>query len=271
MSHFICPVCRTGLLKTEKTYVCENRHSFDIAKQGYVNLLLSSGKGKTHGDDREMISSREDFLNRGFYDELSREVSRLAEKYCPDGGVVLDAGCGECKYTCDARKFLKASGKRADLIGVDISKEALRYAARRTREIELAVASVADIPVADGSVDVMINIFAPFEAAEFSRVLKKGGAIIRVYPLEKHLWELKELVYETPYENPVSDMAEAGFEIAEQLSVRYMMEFKSNEDILSLFKMTPYYYRTSENDRRKLDSAESLSCRAEFGITVYKK
>ena len=270
MSSFICPVCHTGLLKTEKTYVCENGHSFDIAKKGYVNLLMSQAGGQ-HGDDKTMIAARADFLGRGFYDELSANVCSLVLENAPQNARILDAGCGECKYTADIYECLEKNGKNAEVIGVDISKEALGYAKRRTNKLSLAVASCADMPIADESIDVLINIFAPFSPKEFCRVLKKDGVILRVYPLAKHLWELKEFIYDVPYENPETDMEEEFFSVEERREVRYEMNFETNEDIMSLFKMTPYFYRTGDEDKKKLEQAKSLLCRAEFGIAVYRK
>ncbi len=270
MSCFICPVCRTGLLKNEKTYICQNGHSFDIAKKGYVNLLMSQG-GKQHGDDKTMISARADFLNRGFYDMLAGKICKCVSLYAEGGARVLDAGCGECKYTADILEYLKREEKSADVIGIDISKEALAFAKRRTSELQLAVASTADMPVESGTVDVLVNIFAPFSAEEFLRVLKPDGVIIRAYPLARHLWELKELIYDVPYENPETDMEENGFEVVARHEVKYKMEFSSNEEVISLFKMTPYFYRTGEADKKKLEAAKSLICSAEFGIVIYKK
>ncbi len=270
MAGFVCPICHETLCRVDSSYVCPNHHSFDIARQGYVNLLMSQSQGKIHGDDKAMIRAREDFLSRGFYDTLSREVSALAYENCACGGVVLDAGCGEGKYTCDVLSYFNERGKCAEVLGIDISKDALKSAAKREKNIAFAVASVSDMPVSENSADVIINIFAPFEAREFSRVLKDDGVIIRVFPLEKHLWELKKLVYETPYENPIADMTEDGLEIAGRKELRYKMEL-SCEDAKSLFAMTPYFYRTGEKDREKLEKIEKLTCAAEFGIAVYKK
>ncbi len=270
MSCFICPVCRTGLLKTEKTYICKNGHSFDIAKKGYVNLLVSQST-KQHGDDKTMMSARAGFLNRGFYDALSRKICECVSEYTASNARILDAGCGECKYTAEILEHLKREEKSADVIGIDISKEALAFAKRRTRELHLAVASTADMPVENGTVDALVNIFAPFSAQEFSRVLKPGGVIIRAYPLARHLWELKELIYDVPYENPETDMEENGFEVIARHEVKYKMELSSNEEVMSLFKMTPYFYRTGEDDKKKLKAAENLTCSAEFGIVIYKK
>ncbi|MBQ8003988.1 MAG: methyltransferase domain-containing protein [Oscillospiraceae bacterium] len=269
-SCFICPVCRVPLFKNEKTYTCENGHSFDIAKKGYVNLLMSQ-KGGQHGDDKTMIAARADFLNRGFYDELSEKICACVHEHTAKGARVIDAGCGECKYTADVFNFLDREGKGAEVIGIDISKEALAFAKRRTGKLHLAVASTADMPVESGSVDAIINVFAPFSAHEFLRVLKDDGVTIRVFPLAKHLWELKALVYDNPYENPEEDMEEDGLKIIGRHRVCYTMDLSTNDDITSLFKMTPYFYRTGERDMEKLRSAERLACRAEFGIAVYRK
>lgn len=235
-----------------------------------MNLLMSQTGGQ-HGDDRTMISARADFLNRGFYNVLSRKVCECVSEHTASGARVLDAGCGECKYTADIMEHLEREGKRADVIGIDISKEALGFAKRRTGGLHLAVASTADMPVESGMVDVLVNIFAPFSGAEFARVLKDNGVIIRVYPLARHLWELKELIYDVPYENPETDMEEDGFELCVQHEVKYKMNFTTNEEVQSLFKMTPYFYRTGEEDKKKLENVKSLTCSAEFGIVIYKK
>lgn len=271
MSVFVCPVCGKPLEKREKVYFCENAHSFDISKKGYVNLLLSSASGKIHGDDKAMVSARANFLARGFYDELSRCVASLAAEHCKDGGVILDAGCGEGKYTSDIAEALKNAGKSVDVVGIDISKNAVNLAAGRDKTCRFAVASAAKLPMANESADVFVSIFAPFFAEEFSRVLKNDGAIIRAYPLARHLWELKSLVYDTPYENPETDMEEVGFEIAARHELRYNILIEKVEDVKNLFVMTPYFYRTSEEDMEKLSHIDKLELSVEFGIVVYKK
>lgn len=267
-SCFICPVCGAGLLRDTKSYRCENAHCFDIAKKGYVNLLMSQSSSQ-HGDSKEMIASRAEFLNRGFYDKLSAEICDCVLKYAPQNARVLDAGCGECKYTFDVLKSLSDAEKRAEVIGIDISKEALAYSRRRGSGLSLAVASTAELPVASGSVDVLISIFAPFSTNEFSRVLKNSGVIIRVYPLARHLWELKELIYDKPYENPAL-AAEEGLILCDEHELKYKIELESAKEIFSLFEMTPYFHRTSQSDKEKLLKCSRLSCSVEFGIAIYK-
>lgn len=270
-AELICPVCKKSLSRIDKSYRCESGHCFDIAKSGYVNLLLGSSQGKRHGDDKLMVVSRRELLNKGYYDPLASEIAACADKYSENSVSLLDAGCGEGKYTLDILNRLKASGKQADIVGIDISKDALMYAAKRSKEFTLAVASSAALPIGDMCTDIVLNIFSPFMDKEFHRVLKPDGVLIRVYPLRRHLWELKELIYDKPYENPEEDMSAEGFEIIEQREVKYRIHLDCGEDIMSLFKMTPYYYKTGINDQRKAEQATELDTALEFGIIIYRR
>jgi len=266
MLPLICPVCAGKLTVGEKTCTCPVGHSFDIAKSRYVNLLLNSAKGH-HGDDKLMVRSRAEFLNKGYYDRLSHEAARLAAKYIPQGGVILDSGCGEGKYTAEVMDAVKGS----HIIGIDISKDALIYAAKRSDKMMLCVASSAALPVEGESLDGILNIFSPLSADEFRRCLKPGGVLIRVYPLEQHLFELKELVYDNPILNPPEVIGLEGFELAENCEVRYRIALDNNSDIMALFMMTPYYYKTGRADQAKAEAAQHLETGLEFGISVYKK
>lgn len=266
-----CPVCGKPLTGLEKVWVCENRHSFDIAKQGYVNLFLHGGSGKRHGDDKRMVLARRDFLDKGYYDPLSRRIARLCCAYAGDEVLLLDAGCGEGKYTCDALNALRSAGKSAAAVGVDISRDALIYAAKRDRSLTLAVASSAALPLMDESADIVLNIFSPFAKEEFRRVLKPGGVLIRAWPLEKHLWELKALVYDKPYPNAPAEAECEGFSPPETEALRYSVRLDSPEEIRALFEMTPYYYKTSREDQQKAANASSLTVSLEFGVGVYRK
>ena len=271
MNDFICPVCGGALLKNEKTYACGKGHSFDIAKSGYVNLLPSSGKGKRHGDDKLMVRARTALFSRGHYDNLSDLIADFADEYSAKGVRVLDAGCGEGKYSCDVLDRLRRAGKEPVVIGVDISKDALIQAARRSKELRLAAASSAALPLPDGSIGLILNIFSPFMGGEFRRVLCPGGKLIRAYPLARHLWELKELIYDKPYENPVTDMEEEGFRIVDRREIRYPIHLSGSEEIMALFQMTPYYYKTGAADQAKARQAQALDTWLEFGVVVYEK
>ncbi len=272
MSKFICPVCGRELITNFKSVCCENNHNFDIAKSGYVNLLLSQQiKSKRHGDDKLMVRSRQDFLNKGYYDSLLNNVLKTIIKYAKNGCRILDAGCGECWYTANIYKYLIKNQIKPEVLAIDISKDALAAGAKRNREIELAVASVFSLPVKEESCDILISFFAPFCGGEFTRVLKKDGVMIRVIPLQKHLWSLKKAVYENPYENEVESYILDGFELLENQEVRESIHLSCHEDISRVFTMTPYYYKTSAEDQRKLQDLSALETEIEFGILTYRK
>ena len=271
MSVLRCPVCGNALIRSEKVWACEARHSFDIAKQGYVNLLTHGGSGKRHGDDKRMVLARRDFLDRGYYDPLSELISSLCCKHAGDEVLLLDAGCGEGKYTCDALNALRSVGKSAAAVGIDISRDALIATAKRDKGLTLAVASSAALPLMDESADVVLNIFSPFAKEEFRRVLKPDGCLIRAWPLEKHLWELKTLIYDKPYPNAPGDPACEGFSLLEARELKYSIHLDSGEQIQTLFEMTPYYYKTGREDQQKAANAKELTVSLEFGVGVYRK
>lgn len=265
-SKFICPVCSLALTQDNKVYKCENRHSFDISRQGYVNLLSGASKG-THGDNKEMIISRKSFLDKGYYLPLANSLAKAVQKEMPQEGVsYLDAGCGEGYYTEAIQKKLCC-----DCYGIDISKDALIYASKRLSSARLAVASVYHMPFADSSFDLITSVFAPFERDEYLRVLKKGGRCFMVIPGKEHLFELKSLIYDTPYKNQVAPFEIEGFRLIHNTELSYKATVNSSADLHSLFAMTPYYYRTSEQNKARLIGIESLDITVNFIILGYEK
>ncbi len=269
---FICPVCGENLTRTEKTYLCENKHSFDVSRQGYVNLLLSSQSSKKHhGDDKLMVAARRDFLEKGYYSFFKDGICAAVSALCPDGGAVLDAGCGEGYYTAAAAQTLAESGKIAFVCGIDISKSAIACAAKRKEINESAVAGVFDIPCRDESFDLVLNIFSPFAFDEYRRVLKKGGFLIRAVPLKDHLMGLKKAIYSSARENVPESEIIPGMELVEKNELTKVLKLDNNRDIMNLFMMTPYYYKTGEEDQQKAQKLESLETELCFCILIYKK
>ena len=259
-----CPKCDKKLNIVDKSYRCENGHSYDIAKKGYVNLLMSQvSKNRHHGDDKIMSLSRRDFLDKGHYLPLARAVCEAVK-----GTKIADIGCGECYYL----SYIKDNIKDAECVGIDISKEILEVASARTkpRGIITAVASGAALPFADESFDTLVSVFAPISDKEFYRVLKKDGIILRVTPDVDHLYELKEAVYDIPRKNDILDLSLDGFEIVKSERLCYTFSVDSH-DAVNLFAMTPYYYKTAPSDRDKLLSVESIKITADFDITIYQK
>ena len=272
MPNFICPVCSQPLIKKEKSYICKNRHTFDISSKGYVHLLPANKKhSAAPGDDRGMVVARNNFLSLGYYSHLKETLENLCDKYSGETASVLDCGCGEGYYTQGICQKLSEQGKQVEIKGIDISKDAVAIAAKRLKEGEFAVASSFHLPIQDKSVDVLINCFSPLCLKEFNRVLKKNGVFLYVVPAPKHLWQLKEALYEKPYENPLKEEQYDGFTLVETIKAEREIFIDNNTDINNLFKMTPYVYRSPKAAQEVLLNAENLTVNAHFIVHVYKK
>lgn len=269
MSIFICPKCRSGLEKHNNSLVCPNGHCFDIAKSGYVNLLMNN-RSSIRGDGKDMINSRKNFLDRGRYQPLIDRIGEICGEYCKnDDCIILDAGCGEGKYT--ERLYENSREKNAFVCGIDISKFAVDQAKKRCKNVEFAVAGLNSIPLEDSSVGLIFNIFAPEFENEFARILKIGGYLIKVIPLEDHLIELKKMIYDNVVKTDVKMNELEHFQTDGFEDIRYRFKAESNEEIFDLFTMTPYYYKTSNQDRKKLENINSLEISASFRIIKYKR
>lgn len=254
----VCPNCGAPLSITGdgRSFHCSSGHSFDRAKEGYVNLTIGSRSGDSRGDSRASAKSRHEFLDKGYYGCLKASIAEKLQ------GTVLDICCGEGYYDDYA----------GELYGFDLSKEMVRLAARRHREgnYHYFVANLADIPVADGSVDTAIHLFAPFHEEEFSRVLRPGGTLYSVIPGAEHLIEMKRVVYDTPYKNDEKAPETRLLNLTGREAITETVRI-SGDDLKTCFSMTPYYYRTAEKDRRKLDAVDALDLTVSFVILKYKK
>jgi 23S rRNA (guanine745-N1)-methyltransferase len=190
--HLRCPVCRQPLgevrVGSVRALRCPLGHSFDVAKQGYVNLL--AGRAPHVGDTPQMIAAREEFLGGGHYDLISRAVAAAAVRYLPATAsqpLIVDAGGGTGRHLA---AVLDAVPDAIGLV-VDVSKAALRRAARAHPRADAALADTwRAFPLADGSAAVLLNVFAPRNGAEFRRVLRPDGALVVVTPEPDHLAEL---------------------------------------------------------------------------------
>ena len=268
---FCCPVCGKSLERRVKSLFCPDGHCFDISRYGYVNLLMSNqSSDKRHGDDRLMVEARRDFLDAGYYVPIRDALLELALPCLKNGSRILDAGCGEAWYTSALYQAAEDKGICVSVACSDISKDALRYAAKRLPEAELAVCSSAHLPVADSGCDMLLNFFSPLEPVEFHRVLSPGGYLIRAVVLPKHLWGLKAAVYDEPYENGEPETKLDGFELCSRVDVKTRIKVVG-EDVKRLFSMTPYYYKTSAADQAKLNALESVETELEVCLLRYQR
>ena len=269
-SLFICPICGAALVREATRYACPAGHSFDMAKEGYVNLLPANRQhSKTPGDDKAMTVARTRFLEGGWYAPLREKLCELARRDLPEKGTLLDAGCGEGWYTAALAQVAAEKGGRA--AGVDLSKPAVKKAARRCPEAQIAVASVYHLPLADRSVHLLVDCFSPLAIEEFYRVLSSGGKFLYVVPGPRHLWELKEILYDTPYENEEKAEDYPGFTLEEIIPVETSFTLTDPQDIQALYHMTPYTWKTPKEGAARLAGVKRLTVTAQFRIHVYQK
>lgn len=269
-SLFVCPICGGALEREPGRYACPQGHSFDLAREGYVNLLPANRQhSKAPGDDKDMAAARTRFLEGGWYGPLREVLCSLVEKYAPDRPALLDAGCGEGWYTLALAEAISVKGGRA--AGVDLSKPAVKKAARRCPEAQIAVASVYHLPLWDHSVDILTDCFSPLAAEEFYRVLKPDGIFLYVVPGPRHLWELKEVLYPQPYENEEKREEYPGFRYLDVVPVECRFTLPDPRAIQDLFCMTPYYWKTPKEGTERLARLDTLTVTAQFRVHVLKK
>ena len=272
MSLFRCPICGSPLKREETRYLCPNRHSYDIAKEGHTHLLPPNRKhSSAPGDDKGMAAARHAFLSKDYYKPLRDTLCREILSRAGDAPVLLDTGCGEGYYTTGIYQALVSAGKAPRMAGTDISKFILRHAAKREQGIEFAVASSYHLPVPDESVDVLLNCFSPLALEEFLRVLKPGGWFLYVVPAAEHLWELKQVLYDAPYPNEEKETPYEGFQYEAIVPVDAEIRLKNQTDIHALFQMTPYYWKTPKAGAERLAALETLTCRISFRIHIFRK
>lgn len=271
---FICPICRRPLSRLGGACVCPNGHSYDIAAEGYIHLLPPNKMhAKIPGDSRQMVAARRNFLATGLYEPFSDALNGLVAEAVRglESPQILDAGCGEGYYTGRLREELTRRGIRAQIAGFDISKFAVKAAARRCRGIEFAVGSIFDIPAASASADCVLNVFAPLVPGEFLRVLRPGGTLIIAVPGARHLFGLKRILYDEPYENECKDTVYDGFVFQKRVPVRGKIEIRDKKVMQDLFAMTPYYWKTPPEGGERLRKTELLRTEIGFDFLVYRR
>ena len=262
----LCPVCGESLQLTDKQYRCPQNHSFDVARQGYVNLLTVQQKHSLNpGDTREQVLSRREFLEAGFYASIAETLIAEAKKL-GISGQILDVGCGEGYYSAQLADALEAP-----LTGLDISKEAVRCAAAKYKGKQWLCATAAHIPVEDGSVELLTSLFALTLPQEFARVLKEGGYYFQVLAAEDHLLGLKGIIYDQlnfKEKNTVPELP--GFELVKSVPIRFTFTVEGQQ-IRNLFSMTPHVFRIGKAGAQRLQQTEVLTDTASCVLNIYRR
>lgn len=262
----LCPICGAPLAKGEKALVCPSHHSFDIARQGYVNLLPVQQKhSQDPGDTREQVLSRRAFLDTGTYAPILEALIEAAREYGASGEL-LDVGCGEGYYCAGLSQALGLP-----LTGVDISKEAVRAAAARYKGPNWLCATAAHLPVGDETVGLLTSLFALTLPEEFLRVLSPGGLYIQVVAAEDHLLGLKRIIYDRlTHKEKHTTQELPGLTRLHSQHIAFDFTL-TKEQIPWLFAMTPHLFRIGKAGAARLAQAQALEDRASCVLNVYRK
>lgn len=260
-----CPVCRGPLLLVGRSLRCPKAHSYDLARVGYANLLpIQKRHADEPGDGREMVRARRAFLAAGYYEPLMQALAEACAAL-PHTHIV-DAGCGEGSY--DA--FLYRALDAPQLVGFDLSKEAVRLAAKLLPQAAFCVGGSFCAPVRDGWADLLLDVFSPFAGAEFARMLRPGGHLVYAVPTARHLYGLKEILYDKPYENAVKHTEYAGFALVGERRSDAVLTLQG-EAVQQLFAMTPYFWNTPADGAARLAQCQALTTEIGFRYLVYQK
>jgi 23S rRNA (guanine745-N1)-methyltransferase len=263
---FSCPLCHAPLSRSERSFSCASRHQFDIAKEGYVNLLpVQHKRSRDPGDSAEMMQARRVFLEAGHYQPLRDAIASKLRNALPENAdAILDIGCGEGYYT---HAFASVAAKT---FGLDVSKAAIRAAAKRYPQVMFCVASSHRLPFEDQSIDAIVRIYAPCKAEELVRVVKPGGLVITAAPGPRHLLELKGLIYnEAQLHAPDAGEIE-GFDVVEQQSIAYEMNLNGQEAV-ALLQMTPFAWRARPEVWAALEQQENFACQTDFTLHTLRR
>lgn len=265
-----CPLCQHPLDRRSNSYCCDNNHQFDLAKEGYINLLpVQFKRSKEPGDSKEMMQARRAFLDNHHYRPMRDQVIAAFEQFLPEQAqAVLDIGCGEGYYTGALAETLAV--RDITVYGLDVAKIAVRFGAKRYPQVNFSVASSQRLPFEDNSLEGVLRIYAPCNPDELTRVVKPGGIVITVTPGPRHLYQLKSLIYNEVHLHPLKEEHFAGFGPAQEQQVAYPMVL-NGADATALLSMTPFAWKATDAVKTQLAAETGFSCETDFLIRVYRR
>ncbi|HEU1580183.1 TPA: methyltransferase domain-containing protein [Streptococcus pneumoniae] len=263
---FACPICQENLTLLETNFKCCNRHSFDLAKFGYVNLAPQIKQSANY--DKENFQNRQQILEAGFYQAILDAVSDLLAS-SKTTTTILDIGCGEGFYS----RKLQESHSEKTFYAFDISKDSVQITAKSEPNwaVNWFVGDLARLPIKDANMDILLDIFSPANYGEFRRVLSKDGILIKVIPTENHLKEIRQRVQDqlTNKEYSNQDIKEHFQEHFTILSSQTASLTKTitAEQLQALLSMTPLLFHV---DQSKIDWSQLTEITIEAEILVGK-
>ena len=263
---FACPICRENLTLLESSLKCNNRHSFDLAKFGYVNLAPQIKQSANY--DKENFQNRQQILEAGFYQAILEDISDLLATN-PSAKTVLDIGCGEGFYS----RKLQESHPDKTFYAFDISKDSVQIAAKSEPNwaVNWFVGDLASLPIKDASMDILLDIFSPANYGEFRRVLFKDGILIKVIPTKNHLKEIRQKVQDQltnkDYSNQdIKNHFQNNFTILSSKTASLTKPI-TTEQLQALLSMTPLLFHI---DQTKIDWSQLTEITIEAEILVGK-
>lgn len=265
--NLICPLCGEPLHQSGGSLVCAERHTYDIARQGYVNLLPVQQKHSlAPGDTPEMLTARRNFLDGGHYEPIFFDVLDAIDRYQKEVGTIADIGCGEGYYTAGLGHRYHTT-----VIGADIAKAAVRMACSRTKAIDWLTATASHLPIADSSVDVITAMFSLVCEEEFARILRDGGIVVEVTAGTNHLIELKQIIYDDVFEQHKRPKPPQGFLREISCELHSFPLTLDNTQLVNLLQMTPHTLRVKPEKRTQLETTRELTLTVEYFVRVLAK
>ena len=273
-----CPVCGQSLLADGKRWACDNGHTFDEARQGYLNLLVAQHKkSKAPGDTLDMVDARKRLLDSQLYRPISDMLNQWILEWAlnrPQPVQIADVGCGEGYYTQRLQEVLHDHQLEHALYGVDISKDAVRRAAARSKDIDWLVASGGRLPFIGHSIDLITCLFTNLMPEGFARALTDHGSIVLLNTGGHHLFELRDLIYDEVKINPLDPrpkMAEHGYECSGEQTLKYQAKLTSNQQIMDLLMMTPHRWKVRNEVLERLQQLSELTVTIEIVLHQFQR
>ncbi|MBC1987627.1 methyltransferase domain-containing protein [Listeria cossartiae] len=272
MALLACPICGGELTFQEpNSFVCPERHGFDIAKPGYLNLLKQAHKTKY---DQGLFESRKKVIASGFFGKLIKRVTEMIADTNKENIVIYDAGCGEGSHLARVVSELQATGREVHAAGLDIAKEGVKQAARDYPGIVWTVADLANCPNQAESADVLLNILSPSNYEEFKRLLKTDGFLLKVVPEANYLRELREFIYVDEKSSYSNESVTS--RLAEKLTVEHVerVTYKApiaKELFADFLEMTPLGWHIAADKKSELLANPPEDLTVDLQIMIAKK
>ncbi|MBC1544724.1 putative RNA methyltransferase [Listeria cossartiae] len=272
MALLACPICGGELTFQEpNSFVCPERHGFDIAKPGYLNLLKQAHKTKY---DQALFESRKKVIASGFFGKLIKRVTEMIADTNKENIVIYDAGCGEGSHLARVVSELQATGREVHAAGLDIAKEGVKQAARDYPGIVWTVADLANCPNKAESADVLLNILSPSNYEEFKRLLKTDGFLLKVVPEANYLRELREFIYVDEKSSYSNESVTS--RLAEKLTVEHVerVTYKApiaKELFADFLEMTPLGWHIAADKKSELLANPPEDLTVDLQIMIAKK